>query len=400
MIGCDPVDELQMTVDEVARAAGTTTRNVRNYQTKGLLDPPTMVGRVGHYGRPHLSRLKLIARLQERGYSLAAIGDLLRAFQERQTVGEMLGLERELTARVPEEEEQILSRSQLVDRFPMLDGNLELVASVVDLELVVPLPPERRGRPEQYRVPSPKLLDIGGELLDAGVPIEVALEELERLRNDARRIAGRLVDMFTRHVWDPWVEAGHPVDAVPQMVERIRRLKPLPVAAMDSVLAHALDREIGRVVADKAGRAASHSFGRRRLRSTRVGGGRSPRVSLRVAGVGIPGPRAFFRNLRRTGSSTRGGGDGSNANVDRRRGGVTRMSDDGGTVVCPVMQSRDQGGLRGGGERVRGSIHRETERMSGTAPEWGHRVFSIAMRGRVVLRRPSRVGIVSPGLHQ
>jgi DNA-binding transcriptional MerR regulator len=244
-------DELRMTVDEVAREAGTTTRNVRNYQTKGLLDPPTVVGRVGHYGRAHLSRLKLIARLQERGYSLAAIGDLIRAFEERQTVGEMLGLQRELAARVPEEQEQILSRSELVERFPMLDGNLELVASVVDLELVVPLPPERRGRPEQYRVPSPKLLEIGGELLDAGVPVEVALQELEHLRNDARRIAGRLVDMFTRHVWDPWVEAGHPVDAVPQMVERIRRLKPLPVAAMDSVLAHALDREIGRVVAHK-----------------------------------------------------------------------------------------------------------------------------------------------------
>ena len=118
-----------MTVDEVARAAGTTSRNVRNYQTKGLLDPPTMVGRVGHYGRAHLSRLKLIARLQERGYSLAAIGDLLRAFEEQQTVGEMLGLQRELTARVPDEQEQILGRTELVERFPMLHGNLELVAS-------------------------------------------------------------------------------------------------------------------------------------------------------------------------------------------------------------------------------------------------------------------------------
>ena len=79
----------------------------------------------------------------------------------------------------------------------------------------------------------------------------MALEQLEQLRDDAKAIAARLVDMFSRHVWDPWVEAGHPVDAVPQMVDRIRRLKPLPIAAMDSVLAHALDREIGRVVADK-----------------------------------------------------------------------------------------------------------------------------------------------------
>ena len=142
-------------MDEVARAAGTASRNVRNYQTKGLLDPPTMNGRVGHYGRAHLSRLKLIARLQERGYSLAAIGDLIRAFEERRTVGEMLGLERELTARVPEEEEQILSRTELVARFPIVDGNIDLFASIVDLDLVVPLPLEGRGREERYRVPSP-----------------------------------------------------------------------------------------------------------------------------------------------------------------------------------------------------------------------------------------------------
>ncbi|MDP8987506.1 MAG: MerR family transcriptional regulator, partial [Actinomycetota bacterium] len=39
-----------MTIDDLAREAGCTTRNIRSYQTLGLLPPPSIVGRVGYYG--------------------------------------------------------------------------------------------------------------------------------------------------------------------------------------------------------------------------------------------------------------------------------------------------------------------------------------------------------------
>ena len=66
----------EWTIDELARKAGTTTRNIRSYQTKGILPPPRMVGRVGYYSEGHLARLKYTAGLQERGFSLAAIGKI------------------------------------------------------------------------------------------------------------------------------------------------------------------------------------------------------------------------------------------------------------------------------------------------------------------------------------
>lgn len=240
-----------MTVDEVARAAGTTTRNVRSYQTRGLLPPPHMNGRVGLYGREHLARLRLIAKLQERGYSLAAIGDLLRAWEERVSLGELLGLREELRSGIPDEPEQIMTRSELVQHFPLIEHDLEFFSRVVDLELVVPLPRDRSIRQERYRIPSPRLLEVGRQLLEADIPLDVALDELARLRQDAAQIAERLVEIVTRHLWDPWVAAGRPTDEVPAMVEHIRRLKPLPGLAMQSVLAQALDEEIGRVVARK-----------------------------------------------------------------------------------------------------------------------------------------------------
>jgi len=43
-----------MTIDELARAAGTTVRNVRVYQDRGLLAPPERRGRLGLYGPDHL----------------------------------------------------------------------------------------------------------------------------------------------------------------------------------------------------------------------------------------------------------------------------------------------------------------------------------------------------------
>jgi DNA-binding transcriptional MerR regulator len=238
-----------LTVDELARAADTTTRNVRSYQTRGLLPPPTMRGRVGYYGRDHVARLRLIASLQSRGYSLAAIGDLLDAWENRRTVGELLGLEKELTSSVRDEREEIVTRDELMGHFPLLDAGLELMSRVVELELVVPIPPDRPGDKERYRVTSPRLLEVGRALLEAGVPVDAALDELAELRERAGLIASRFVALFTRHVWRPWVEAGQPMESLPELLDAVRRLKPMPGVAVSAVLAQAIDQEIARVVA-------------------------------------------------------------------------------------------------------------------------------------------------------
>lgn len=36
-------------IDELARLAGSTVRNIRAYQDRGLLPPPRLAGRVGLY---------------------------------------------------------------------------------------------------------------------------------------------------------------------------------------------------------------------------------------------------------------------------------------------------------------------------------------------------------------
>ena len=83
----------EYSIDELARAANTTVRNVRAYQDRGLVPPPERRGRVGVYGETHLSRLRIIGQLLARGYTLVSIADLIGAWESGSDLGGLLGLE-------------------------------------------------------------------------------------------------------------------------------------------------------------------------------------------------------------------------------------------------------------------------------------------------------------------
>src|SRR6516164_4809920 len=81
-----------MTIDELAAAAGTTSRRVRSFQTLGLLPYPDLRGRTGRYGPEHRSRLAAILRLQGQGFSLESLGVLFRALDAGLSLATVLGL--------------------------------------------------------------------------------------------------------------------------------------------------------------------------------------------------------------------------------------------------------------------------------------------------------------------
>jgi DNA-binding transcriptional MerR regulator len=67
----------QLTLEQLADAAGMTARNVRAYQSRGLLPPPRRDGRTASYGPEHVGRLRLVRALHHHGLSLRVIGDLI-----------------------------------------------------------------------------------------------------------------------------------------------------------------------------------------------------------------------------------------------------------------------------------------------------------------------------------
>ena len=68
-------DSFTYSLDELAEAAGMTARNVRAYQSRGLLQPPLRQGRSAVYDGYHLARLLQIRRLREVGVPLRLIAD-------------------------------------------------------------------------------------------------------------------------------------------------------------------------------------------------------------------------------------------------------------------------------------------------------------------------------------
>ncbi|HEV7853066.1 MAG TPA: MerR family transcriptional regulator, partial [Mycobacterium sp.] len=80
-------------IEELARIAGTTIRNIRVYRDRGLLHPPLRVGRIALFNDTHLTRLRLITSLLDRGYNISHVHEMLSAWEQGKNVGDMLGLE-------------------------------------------------------------------------------------------------------------------------------------------------------------------------------------------------------------------------------------------------------------------------------------------------------------------
>ena len=82
----------EMTIPEFAHEARIATSTVRLYQNRGLLPLPRRQGRVGYYNAEHCDRFRLIAHLQERGFSLAAIKETLDHWTEGRCLAHLLGV--------------------------------------------------------------------------------------------------------------------------------------------------------------------------------------------------------------------------------------------------------------------------------------------------------------------
>jgi len=77
-------------IDDLARVAGTTVRSVRVLHDRRLLPPPVLRGRTGWYGDEHVARVRVVLDLQERGHTLAAIRELLAAWEEGRDLADVL----------------------------------------------------------------------------------------------------------------------------------------------------------------------------------------------------------------------------------------------------------------------------------------------------------------------
>src|ERR1700749_2718207 len=202
-----------LTIDDLARQVQLPVRTIREYHTMRLLPPPERRGRLGLYGDRHVQRLRLITRLQRRGYSLAGIRDLLGAWESGTDLVTLLGVDESQAAL--DETPLYLTRAELLQRLPALEQATLGRASRIGLV--------RPHGEDNFLVRSPALLGLVADWVRVGVLLDGALDLLEVLLGDLDTLAGKLADLIVERIWDPATAAGR----AGELPDLLRRGRPL-----------------------------------------------------------------------------------------------------------------------------------------------------------------------------
>jgi DNA-binding transcriptional MerR regulator len=230
-------------LDELARQAGVASTTVRLYQTRGLLAAPRLEGRTGWYDESHLSRLRLIARLQGEGYSLAGIANLLDQWEQGRSLDAVVGVEAQLDALVGGVHSVVLDPAELVDRFPEGAMTPDVIQRAVSLGLVEPTDAGT------IRVADRRFLETGATLAHLGVPAGVILDEWEALVAHTDDIAARFIALFEAHLAPADWQQGLDSERARELAHSLARLQ----STARQVLGAALDASVARLGRERLG---------------------------------------------------------------------------------------------------------------------------------------------------
>ncbi|MGW1187833.1 MerR family transcriptional regulator [Streptomyces sp. NPDC002559] len=223
-------------IEDLAHASGATVRTIRAYQDRGLLPTPERRGRANVYRDTHLARLRQIADLLDRGYTLASIKELLDAWDTGRGLGGVLGLVAEVHGPWTDERADRITRAELNERFGGTPDD-EAVVEAMDLGVLEPIP----GKDDEFLVPSPQELAVAVELYAAGVPLSAISGHLRELRGQVEHIASRFLEFTTEHVFARYLGHRPPTDSdAAEAAAMVRRLRPLAQQTVDAELARAM----------------------------------------------------------------------------------------------------------------------------------------------------------------
>jgi DNA-binding transcriptional MerR regulator len=178
-----------LTIDELAARIGLPSSTIRMYQTKGVLHAPRRQGRVAYYDASHVERLTLVQRLQQRGFSLPAIAELISAREKGESVAAVLGMGE---AEGPDDWVRIKVRD-IKHLIPMGDVQPRLLLRAMRLGLVR----WKYGWPHARRW----ALEAGGRLAGLRVPSDDVMDSFTRLRTATDAVAADFVRLFERQFW-------------------------------------------------------------------------------------------------------------------------------------------------------------------------------------------------------
>lgn len=222
-------------IEDLSHLSGTTVRTIRAYTDRGLLPKPERHGRANVYDDTHLARLRQIADLLERGYTLASIKELLAAWDAGTGLGGVLGLVGEVDRPWSDEAPARIGLAELTEAF---GGVMDLTAVEEALRLgVLEAMP---GQDDEFLAPSPSELAVAAELHRAGVPLAAITGHLRELRGHVEHISERFLEFTTEYVFQRFLQHPPTDEEAAEATDLIRRLRPLAQQTVDAELARAM----------------------------------------------------------------------------------------------------------------------------------------------------------------
>ena len=239
-------------IDELARLAGTTTRNIRVYRDRGLLHPPLRVGRIALFNDTHLTRLRLITSMLDRGYNIAHVHEMLSAWEQGKNLGDMLGLESAIAGSWATE------KPETDDASPRPSGWSTTTPASTGWSASACIRARRR---REATIVRPKLIEAFNEIRQYGVSTDKLIDIHEQIAPLIDQISGILVQAGVEHVVDR-IKPGAalpPDTEVAELITMLVRFRTQAVAAVSATLAFSIESTI-----ESVGRVRSSATSSRR----------------------------------------------------------------------------------------------------------------------------------------
>ncbi len=239
-----------MTVDALAARTGVSVRNIRAYQTAGLMPPPRLQGRVAFYDAEHQGKLELIRDLRQQGFRLEAIRAMLLdtpdgAWSEYALISGLFS-----TTFFTVEKPQRKAISEMASHW------------------ATPATPEQKARlsqnglyrpmgPDEVEMLSPALERIGIQLAELNVPLDTVLDLQDKLIDHSRAIAKVYVEQLFLALLKNLASSAQdqrPAGQAPDvrlaetMKSLFERLRPLAIGSVSAAFPVILQQEFDRSV--------------------------------------------------------------------------------------------------------------------------------------------------------
>ncbi|MCH8179634.1 MAG: MerR family transcriptional regulator [Proteobacteria bacterium] len=239
----------ELTVDQLSARTGVSVRNIRAYQTAGLMPPPRLQGRVAYYDAGHQGKLELVRDLRQQGFRLDTIRTMLTdtpngAWSEYALISGLFS-----TTFFTVEKPQRKAISEMASHWAT-PATPQQKARLSENGLYRPI------GPDEVEMLSPALERIGIQLAELDVPLDTVLDLQDELIKHSRAIAKAYVEQLFLTLIKNLTEASAQRDAgIPTQAARLEamralfeRLRPLAIGSVSAAFPVLLQQEFDRSV--------------------------------------------------------------------------------------------------------------------------------------------------------